>query len=540
MIYNPADVANANHESNILLFKDGEQISENNVRYSSNDWLYWDISEIYTVNAQQEITPNVFGIQLGIESKNVTINITTKGSRKLDIQPAGYLLINLSAAGRSNFELKSNRNQWPDKGRKNTQVQLDGFNWANNGWQSPQPSDADYSSGAYLTIANGASVTIPMDPYIVNGDTDYSFEFRFKVRNVQQYSTLVTSEARYFYKSLNPETGVWTEHNTPGDSKTMKEIEQNPNWEVLYNYGTPWDDEKNVLNTINIEKGVICTWVDDTDPRSCNGFVIGTQEAFFKSTKKLVRVRYKDDQILNLSFVISRTDQTAYIFLNGVPAGAAPLPINNNGQPDGWRIQKNLVFNSEYCDIDLYRVRFFQCALYTPQVIHNYLSDKHDIQLYDQNQLTKVGHDNLLDYNLLVQYNENNPNNLTMPYATWKITGGDNEILPYYKGNNRLCDVHFVNPTADKLLEDGEITAWEYYTHVPSFDATGVDINVQGTSSQEYPRRNYKQKYKKATSWVFTKGPLAGQSVAKDHYFNIEIIDGEQVPTTWVGAAVEK
>jgi len=39
--------------------------------------------------------------------------------------------------------------------------------------------------------------------------------------------------------------------------------------------------------------------------------------------------------------------------------------------------------NSKYCDIDLFRFRIFQNALTMPDVIHNYLSDMHNIKLYD-------------------------------------------------------------------------------------------------------------------------------------------------------------
>lgn len=538
MIYNPADVNNGNHSSRILLFKDGEQVSEIDVKYSATNWLYWDVSDLYTVTEGKVNTINNFTIQCGVVSETEQITVTTEGSRQLDIRPANYLIMNFSAAGRSNSELKSNRVKWINKAPNPSPAEaiLSDFNWANNGWVSPEPGSEDYNSGAYLTIANGSSVTIPMGNFMVNNRDDYSFEFRFRVRNVQQYSTLVTSTAKYYYEQYDSETDTWTAVKT--DSKTMKEITTDPNLRVLYNeWGSPWDDEENVANEINISKGVICSWLSDEENKY--GFVIGTQEAFFNSSKKLVRVRYKDDQILNLSFVISKTDHTVYIYLNGIPAGAAPLPVDSNNNPVGWYINnKNLVFNSEYCDLDLFRVRMFKYSLSTPQVIHNYLADKHDIKLYDQNQLTKVGHDNLLDYDLLVQYNENNPDSLTMPYATWEITDGDNEILPYKKGNNRICTITFVNPSADKLLDDGEITAWQYYTHTPSYMATGVDINVQGTSSQEYPRRNYKTKFKQdkvnkdLTLWEFTHGPLAGQSIYKDHYFNTN--------GTWVGKNVEK
>jgi len=162
-----------------------------------------------------------------------------------------------------------------------------------------------------------------------------------------------------------------------------------------------------------------------------------------------------------------------------------------------------------------------------PQIIHNYLSDIHSIKLYDQNQLTSQP--TKLSYDLLVRYNEEHPDEVTMPYAVWKIIsdntkGAWSEMLPYYKGNGCRCEVTFVNPPLDRALEEGLIDEWYYYTHCPSYHAVGVEIDVQGTSSQGYPRRNYKTKFKKAVAddanpdygWFYTKGSLAGKRVDKD------------------------
>ena len=522
MVYSPIE-AKAGRAASVLFFKDGLQISEGEYTYKKNQdaWEYWDISAIY------EVGNNLLAIQQGITSKEINIYVTEEGSRQLDIQPTNFLRLNFSAAGRSNSELKSQRTIWTSTGISKVSAQLSGFNWANNGWENPTPDSEDYNSGAYLTIANGARVEIPVGSWAVNSDRDLSFEFRFRIRNIQKYSTLVTSEAKYFYELYDSGTDSWARQP---DSKTMAEIRRNSNMRVVYDqYGSPEEDEENTEDTINLSNGVICSWLNDLDDKY--GFAIGTQEAFFNSAQKTVRVRYKEDQILSLGFVISKTDHTVYIYLNGIPAGAAALPVDADKNAIGWITDQDLVFNSDYCDVDLFRVRMFNTGLSTPQVIHNYLSDKHDIKLYDQNKLTVAGKDNLLDYNLLVEYNENNPNDLTMPYATWEITG-DNDILPYKKGNNRACNITFVNPTADKELTDGNITPWFYYTHCPSFSAEGVDINVQGTSSQEYPRRNFKTKYKGASSWVFTCGPLEGQSVAADHYF-------DKTTGDWVGLEVE-
>ena len=127
---------------------------------------------------------------------------------------------------------------------------------------------------------------------------------------------------------------------------------------------------------------------------------------------------------------------------------------------------------------------------------------------------------------MLLNYNANNPTKVSMPYAVWKITNsGRQEKLPFFKGDSCTANVKFVNAPLDAALDQGLIDEWYYYTHSPSFEAVGVGIDVQGTSSQGYPRRNYKTKYKSAVpsekkpnnKWVFTKGSLAGQLLTDKH-----------------------
>jgi hypothetical protein len=128
----------------------------------------------------------------------------------------------------------------------------------------------------------------------------------------------------------------------------------------------------------------------------------------------------------------------------------------------------------------------------------------------------------VLSFDKLVEYNEEHPDEPTMPYMTWKVDTLDNknrETLPYYKGDKRKISATFTNVPLDRALDAEEIDEWYYYTHCPSFSATSVDIDVQGTSSQGYPRRNYKTKYKKAKNWKFTHGPLAGKLMTQEWYF---------------------
>lgn len=517
MVYDPVSIQQGLSAS-VQLYKNGIIVSELALDYSTTNWIDWDISSLY------EVGTNVFSIVCRGERKNIVVEVTEEGSRDLSLAKKDSLLENFSAAGRSSLEIKSTRGVWNDL-VGDYSANLINFNWQNNGWKKDSIIGNQIDNGTYLSVANGASLSFPVPSLRLNFDKDYSIEVRFRVRNVQKYSTLVTTLPKYFYE-VEDEFGNKIKSST---SETMSWINTN-NKRVWYDeYGSPLMDEENVEKTYETNTGVICKWMNDSN----YGLVLGSQEAYFRSQRGIISVRYKEDEVINISCVISKSDGLVYLYLNGILSGADSLPPA--GQTGQFTINSPFIFNSDYCDVDIYRFRVFQSGLTMPNVIHNYLSDMHSVKLYDQNQLTDALDPTQLSYDLLIRYNEEHPDELTMPYAVWKIkTGERNEKLPFFKGDGCKADITFVNPIADKLLNDGNITPWDYYGHSPSYYSTDVDIDVQGTSSQGYPRRNYKTKFKKASSWVFTAGPLAGYSMTKDYYFYknngqlVTVVDDEE------------
>ena len=511
MVYDPLAAINS-APANVILYKENVEIGQMDVPYSNNGFIKWDISTIY------EVGDNNYSIACRSAKVDVYNYVTTEGSRDLGLEDEEALMMNFSTAGRSNNEVLSQRVIFTDK-KNNIPAILSGFNWKNNGWNADGIDKNGIDNGSYLNIANGAQVTLPFQAITLNSNSDYTIEMRYRIKNVQKYSTLVKTYAKYY---INVGTAQAPEKSsrsyTMNEIRQMEETEQRT-IELFYDqYGSPVMDDKVTKEWEKVD-GVVCKWMQGN-----NGLAIGTQEAYFASPRGVVSVRYKEDEIINISIVISKNDNLCYIYLNGILSGADSLPPPDS---DGaFSINSNFVINSEYCDIDLFRFRIYQGGLSMPQVIHNYLSDIHSIVLYDQNQLTSEP--TKLSYTKLIQYNETHPEALTMPYATWKIISdnkkGDwQEMLPYYKGNKCTCEVTFVNPALDKALEDGLIDEWYYYTHCPSYRAVGVDIDVQGTSSQGYPRRNYKTKFKSAApsdkhpeyGWFYTKGSLAGKRVDK-------------------------
>lgn len=541
MVYDPVKaLTGSKTEVNLLDTLINEEISTVYPQYSnsSTSWLTWDLTENYHVGN------NIFTIQCGTASKDIIFSVTTEGSRDLGLVDSGVLRLNLSSTGRSNEESLAKRTTWSytDVDNREYTTTFTNFNWYNNGWK-----DDNDGRGSYLSVANGSSVNINFTTIPFNtSNLSYTIELRFRVRNVQEYSTLVKTEPYYY---------ILDEQGNQMENSVSINVIKEQNLKVATDKDGNWlMDEAHSIKKTEFEKGVCFKF---WDPDTKQGLFVGTQEAYFKTPDNTVSVRYKEDDIINLTITAGYQDLLS-IYLNGILSGA--VSIGENGfTPNTTKFE----INSKYCDVDIYKLRVYENngkPLTMPQVIHNYLSDEHNLTLYDQNQLTKDEDPTALSYKKIIAYNndrlaelneeilqghsltEYNYNVLTMPYATIEIIDNntsmkdptktqrrtDDDRLPYVKGGKRYCEINFVNPVGDALLEAGKITEEQYYSHAPSYRVVGCEIDVQGTSSQGYPRRNFKTKMKSATGgtdaekkahedwgWFYTKGSKAGKKFKK-------------------------
>jgi hypothetical protein len=163
------------------------------LEYSTTNWLSWDISSIY------EVGHNIFSIVCRGARKDIIVDVTEEGSRDLSLAKKDSLLENFTAAGRSSLEVKSSRGVWKDLINE-APATLTNFNWQNNGWKKDIVVGDAVDSGTYLSVANGAQLSFPMPSLRLNFDRDYTIEARFRIKNVQKYSTLITTLPKYFYE----------------------------------------------------------------------------------------------------------------------------------------------------------------------------------------------------------------------------------------------------------------------------------------------------------------------------------------------------
>ena len=503
---------------------------------SATSFSYWqitdatvDIMNTYFIQAIQNILDSAGNIiETKTISREISFSVAQDPTRDLSLVSQETLMLNFDAAGRSNNETETSRASWSytntlDASNPITyKAKFINFNWYNNGWTLDENNDT------CLRISNGASFSIPIGNMVLNNSIQTAqqsrtFEFQFKVRNVQDYNNLIKEYTRYsgdteywdaFVKQMNDENGYDNYDNY------LKYLSTQPDAKFTYD-----DISANFsgITRLVASKTPFCSYYDANG----RGLCLGSQDGFFSSASNTLNVKYVEDQMINLSIVFSYTDKRIYIYLQGVLTAvckytdASTLVIASDA----------IVFNSEYCDVDLYKFRIYNNALSIRDILINYAVDHTSVIDYDHTTKLITYNRNTneyqLDYSLVRDWNRGddedgddvNRNDYLMPYVIWD-TGSASTKLPYSKADKKLVGMSFVNTpldyayktgTLDDLAEqmtdeqkaaavDEGLTNVQYYYkhHCPSFVSREkqVSLAVQGTSSEFYPRRNYKAKTK--------------------------------------------
>ena len=455
----------------------------------------------YEQHKGQGLTWTITGLQP--DFKNVCEIICDGSSRSFEIichysnifdpvTSAGEEVLLLSAEGRTNNTSLERRKEWSYTNSANQTYSaiLKDFNWNNNGWVTDTETQRDC-----LRISNGASVEINLNLFEDEKPTTggYTFEFEFKPYNLYSYNLLTQS--------------VTTEKN---DQNTEEE-----EIEIIREF----DASLAVISYIST-KG-------NNDGKAF-GLCCGTQDAFVRmSDGKNTAIRYTNDRVIDVAITIDAAKQHICMYINGVMSGMVDYDRSSSKLPI---YADKLLINSNQCDLDLYNIRIYKKALTSKQIVQNYIANIKDMTIYNQNNFEGTTEDNV-SLSDLQDYNDNHPDNATIPYIIFKTKAPD--ILPFNKANDDIiCSIEFVNPALDYALIKGDVDEDYYKKHAPSFTADDVPINVQGTSSQKYPRKNFKGKFKKAKNWqcreqsitINDESLIENTSLSK-FYFNDDIAE---------------
>lgn len=196
------------------------------------------------------------------------------------------------------------------------------------------------------------------------------------------------------------------------------------------------------------------------------GFQLTSQKALLKSEQAEISTQYKEGEHIRLSFVVEKSaeNRLIYIYLNGIMCGATQYPANDDFSQIA---PVNITVGSNACTIDIYNIRVYNNDLTRYQILDNWIADTQDIA----EKMARYNRNNVYDaYGSIVI--ENLPSEL--PYLILQASR-----LPEYKGNKLNVSGSFT----DKMNETN------------SFEFTGAQADVQGTSSAGYARKNYKIKF---------------------------------------------
>lgn len=225
--------------------------------------------------------------------------------------------------------------------------------------------------------------------------------------------------------------------------------------------------------TIEIEFATRSVLDYDTTIISCLsngiGFKMTPQRATLTAAHSEISTQYKEDDHVRLSFVVQKIseDNLILVFVNGIPSGVVQY-LDSEQFAQGTPV--DISIGSSLCATDIYCIRVYDNDLTRKQILNNYIADIRDVDTmiakFDRNNVYDGDSSNIVISKL--------PTNL--PYFIF-----DAEQLPQYKGDKKTITGTYVDPMHPSN----------------SFTFTGCQINVQGTSSAPYARKNYDLQFKK-------------------------------------------
>jgi len=197
------------------------------------------------------------------------------------------------------------------------------------------------------------------------------------------------------------------------------------------------------------------------------GFQVTADQTVFKSARSEISAKYSTDTHLRLTLTVQpqSKNRLEYLYIDGEYARIVQYP-----QTDSFRQAEavGITIGHASCGVDIYAIRVYDRDLTSDEVLGNYVADRQDVgemlSLYRANNI-KDEYGNIVIDKLAA----------SLPYVIF--TGPES---PQFKGDKKTVTFDYVEPT----------------NIARRFAATGVQVDVQGTSSQYYAVKNLKAKFK--------------------------------------------
>ena len=217
-------------------------------------------------------------------------------------------------------------------------------------------------------------------------------------------------------------------------------------------------------DVLNYDAVILSTWSGE------RGIKITAQKATMKSEQSEIFTQYKENETVRIAFTVEKKAENRLlaIYINGIMSGVVQYPADDDfaqTNPVGISI------GSSDCTTDIYCIRVYSNNLTRYQVLDNWIADTQDVETL----VDRYARNNIFD----------DYGNITaakipsyLPYMVVNVSRYAD--LPQSKGDKKTVSGQYIDPLNPSR----------------SFTFENAEIDVQGTSSQYYSRKNYKIKFK--------------------------------------------
>lgn len=446
------------------------------------------------------------------EDTKKTYNILVNPNQQYQfiLQRPQNLILNLTPNNRSNQEPESTKNVWKNtlpeiENRESTiyddiTIEMNNFLFSDrnayDGWLK------DENNKAILRLRNTDEIKIKNCPLLrqSNINTGLTFEIEFKTSDVVNLNTVffeqydagldVEQQQSIVINKWNTELGyrediealypsILTElieenNEKPEEQRkteeTLKEEAINAaTLQVVGNNNRPYEgwteaEYQNELNRVVTEQSIVLT-----------------PQNFIGNARAQTILQYKEEELTTISYVFNPDnsgDDTLliYCYINGILSN-----IKRYDQALNQSLNSFIKIGSLECTTDIYAIRLYNVALNSREVVQNWVyglsNSTEKINAYVRNQ---YGNSIITD-EIFAAHSK------TTPYMVIRASGPleDPSAMPQAKGSKfaTTAEIRYVDPVNPEN----------------SFTSSEVSVQVQGTSSQYYPRKNYKLKFKNFT-----------------------------------------
>lgn len=342
-----------------------------------------------------------------------------------------------------------------------------------------QQWDARFTQVGYTTLSlQSGAVTYPIGITVIEGDIDIEevssgLELRLQANG---RSNAETNKESWTYGSVNT---TFTGFNWSGNGWLNNALHISDGALAVVGFTPMLNDLTGAGKTIDIEYLVSNVHDPDAVIVSCIdadgiGFEVTAQEARMTSSGgNTVSTKFKSGERIRIGFVIKPSadvdeSRMMYLYVDGIKSGAVQYAAADSFKQT---IAQNITLGNDECDLDVYNIRVYARGLSDSEMLQNYTVDKESVDemvnIYRNNDVLVAGSTvDTIDTNKL-------PEDLPVMILTGNVAS-------LVTGNNKKTKI----PMNFDYINKQDSTK--------NFSVVNGLLQLQGTSSLSYPRKNFK------------------------------------------------